>query len=199
MQISRNLLSRLFRLAWRQRQGENFLTESLVFVSYFMLKDNPSVGRDFLNWLCWEGDEPQFVDGDRVSIKPWKTTEKQKRPDIRIEVPTKALVFVEVKDKHTSELTKEQVDCYRGSLKDAKAGNTKLITNLVLLTPKDDVDERTRGDAKHVKWRELAKWLNDNASSSAGHHVGEFLVDQFLDFLKRQGLSHQEIGARRTA
>jgi hypothetical protein len=194
MQLSRNLFSRLFRLA--SRQGENFITESLVFVTEYLLKDTPSVGQSFLNWLCWSGSDFGFH-GRLPTIGAWKVTE-QGTPDIVIAANSEnSFVLVEVKVEST--LGEDQVERYLKRLDEeeeaAKKRNQKLARKLVLLT-KDFVPHAMKMKdyrIKPVTWSDVADWLKNNAISS-DCLVGEFLVKQFYDFLKMQGLTNEKIG-----
>jgi hypothetical protein len=187
----RNLFSILSHLT---SQDENFLSESLVFLVYFMLRDQKSKVLEFLNSLCWEGRDG--FDGKRPMIRTQENT-KQGRPDILIAVPKKVLVLVEV--KYRSAFGKGQVQGYWDFLKEksdrATERNEKLETRLVLLTLDKKVVERGISDeimrgARLVIWPDVADWLKGKAGSADC----KFLVNEFLDFLKRRGLTNEKIG-----
>lgn len=175
-------------------------------VSYFLLKNDLSVGQKFLDWLCCEEGNRWFNGSRRPSVTPWKGTEQDIRtkfPDIRIEIPDSVLVLVEV--KHLSPPPDEgQVKSYLTILREAVEKGLK--AKLVILTKETadaklenviekalrevdpDAIKLNKSHVKTVIWPNVAKELHPSASSDP---VAKFLIDQFFDFLQMLDLTDQ--------
>lgn len=88
-----DLFSCLFR--WAHRQGENFTTEGFVWLLNLLLEKAPTVGREFVSYLCFGRPKPEVLEAQRVQVATQEVTAEGK-PDICIETP-RLLAFVEVK------------------------------------------------------------------------------------------------------
>lgn len=175
-----NLLCNLSR--WAHRQAENFVTESFAFLlNYLLIHDEP-IGRDLLQWLCFERGAANSFGLERPIITTQCHT-AEGRPDIRIAIPSKLLIYIEV--KQWSGVGPGQLERYHSELKKANLPVTKLI--LLTVDPVERIDERV----KHVRWPNVAERMKHYTPNSA---ISLFLILQFVDFLKEQGMTMERVG-----
>jgi hypothetical protein len=104
--------------------------------------------------------------------------------------------FGEGQDGHPKGQPKDYLQDLDEKEKDALARGEKLKTKLVLLTYHplpDEINEIKRRDSrvKHVTWPEVARWFEEKPRQ---HLVSDFLVTQFLRFLKDIRLTKDKIG-----
>lgn len=179
-----NIFSSLSRFAFRQE--ENFLTEALVSVLNVILEREKELGHDILGRISGELTKNWYKDAMAITVTTQFTVEEG-RPDILIELGIDKLIFIEV--KHDSGLGVEQLERYHKYL-----GNLiEKQTQLVLLTRSKHSVQETSLDVSlfhHVCWYEIGGWLSD---ADVQDEVTQYLVDQFLDFLKEKEMSMERI------
>jgi hypothetical protein len=175
-----NLFCNLFR--WAHRQDENFLTECLAFLIRYLLQKEPATGLRFLGWLCCDDERSHQFD-PHTTVTTQVTTEAG-RPDVRIE-SSQALCLVEVKKE--SPLGEHQLERYRSVLNRSSRG----VKWLVLLTVHAvHFEEDAEKPERHVRWSDVASWLRRQELSDT---VSRFLVEQFLDFIKSEVTTVEQI------
>ena len=176
-----DLYSNLFK--WAHRQDENFLTEAFAFILNRLLTAQPESGRKFVAWLCFGTDEQDRFPGPlKVSTQ---ITVEEGRPDIWVTAPG-LIAFVEVKKE--SDLGDGQLQRYRKHL----SGRSELVKGLVLLTRyRVEVPPPPEGPDRRVRWSEVANQLRGFGPTDP---VTDYLIEQFLEFLRRQVMSVERVG-----
>ena len=178
-----NLFSNLNR--WAIRQNENFTTESLVLILKRLLSDKPDVACRLLK---------NFTDGfldlsneqaTRTSIQT-QTTIDEGKPDIEITVDD-YLVYIEV--KIDSELGVDQLTRYRHALESADKKRTLLV--FLSRYPLTSTNNGTPDVA--VRWYQIADWIEGALLKNQIDDVNKFLLNQFLDYLKKQHLTLSKV------
>ncbi|MFO0964628.1 MAG: hypothetical protein U0793_03445 [Gemmataceae bacterium] len=170
-----NLFSCLHR--WLHRQDENFVTEAFAFVLAHLLECEADLGKQFVGWLC--DADPSKTDG--AAVKTQVHTDKG-IPDIEIAGPGFCAL---VEAKKRSGVGPDQIRRYRKILAKCEAACKKLI--LVTLYPLDESEDQPD---RHVYWSDVADWLHKNQASDA---VSQYLVKQFVDFLKEQAMTIEKV------
>jgi len=173
-----NLFSSLNQ--WAHRQEENFLTEAFVFLLNHLLENEAEIGKQLLNWLCFD-NENHFL--DQLPTVSTQVVTDEGRPDIRIQSPD---IFVLIEVKKGSGLGDRQLGRYRKVLNSSDAA----IRRLVLLTAFSvETDEDERPDIER-RWSDMTDWLKTHPTTDS---VSSFLVNQFLDFLKEQAMTIERV------
>jgi len=179
-----NLFSTLSRYAFRQE--ENFLTESLVYLLTLILEREKKIGIEILSYLSGEDTQDWFKNTQTISVSTQFTVDEG-RPDIVIELGNNKLIFIEV--KHDSGLGAEQLERYHAYLESLADKETQLV----LLTRSRHSVQETSLDANlfhHVCWYEISGWLSE---ADLHDQVAQYLVTQFLDFLKEKEMSMEKV------
>jgi hypothetical protein len=179
LQTMTNLFSNLHR--WVHRQSENFLTEVFAFLINTLLFHDEIIGRRLLHWLCDEADcfseaVPTVATQDKI---------EKGRLDLRLDIPGKVLVFVEI--KQWANLHNDQLRPYRQELEKTRLQVQKLV--VLTMFPPNYGPEWVQADTER-RWPEVAEWLAKNPPSSG---ASIFLVEQFRDFLKQQGMTMEKV------
>jgi hypothetical protein len=182
--MANNIFSSLARYATRQE--ENFLTEAFVYLLNLMLEREVECGRAILANLCGDKVAGWLREASSVSIVT-QFSVAEGRPDIVIEIDAGKMIFLEV--KHDSSLGVEQLERYYAHLESHKAGDAQLI----LLTRSRHSIQQTsleRALFHHICWYEISGWLSEVQIED---EVTDFLVRQFLTFLKEKEMSMEKV------
>ena len=178
-----NLLSALNKFA--HRQDENFITESFLHLLIYLIEFEPTVGIDLINKLSskkidWEEEESR-----RISIQSQIKTDEG-IPDIEIRSVDK-LMYIEV--KIDSDFGYNQIKRYKNVLK--KSDCTK--THLTVLTryPYTESSESEMPDSS-FRWQHVVDWL-DKLVEDIDNDVSHFIINQFVNFLKKKGIAMEKI------
>jgi hypothetical protein len=167
---------------WAHRQGENFTTDSFVFVVNELLNREPLAARSLLRWLCFGKEQTSaFVSGD-VQVRT------QQRffegiPDIVVRA-TDIYVLIEVK---------KGSDLHRGQLQqyyDLLARRVEATKRLVLLTAIEATFEEHEQPNLWWRWQDVDDWFRDNPVSEP---AARFLVQQFCRFLRSQTMAIDKV------
>lgn len=176
----RDLFSSLFR--WAHRQGENFATDGFVFVVNELVRREPDVARSFLRWLCFGNEAATALSGDLPQLGTQRRSEEG-TPDIFLQTSE---LFVLIEVKKGSDLHPGQLRQYH----DLIARQTAPTKRLILLTAHDATFDRGEAPALWWRWADVEAWLGRKAFSDP---VAQFLVGQFLDFLRRQVMTIERV------
>lgn len=178
MYSEKNLFTVLSKWANRQRQGENFCTDALVWMINHLLINENEIGRRILSRICsGEPDSDYIAEGKgKIEVRTQEIIEEG-RPDIVIE-SLALLAIVEVKVDAPLEKTQlHRYKAYIDNKKEGRAGRLILLerggTNLT-------EDEKELLD-NSIKWAEIADWLkteDPEDSFSSG------IIDQFHQFVR---------------
>ena len=174
---------------WAKRQGENFATDSFAITLSHLIENDPKVGGNVLNFLTgglFEIDDA--ITGD-IQITTQRNEGKgHGTPDMRIE-STNKLALIEV--KAGSPLGKDQLLSYRQALESTAHPMTKLVLLTQYLTPLGE-----HYPDHSLRWYQLAQLLTDARNHNPLSPTSSYLVDQFLEFLRRKNLALHEVRSR---
>lgn len=185
--MTENLLSVLDK----RRKPEDFLSEVFVFVLNRLKKRHPALAAEIICRLSGNTVQVQPADASRVEVTTRHTLPNGSRPDITIN-GAKFLLHVEVKrsdpvnDKHL----RKQLKNYLADLEQ----RTEIPQRwAVLLAHRsfDDILEDIpdhRLFAKPIYWYEIAEGIADGSDGVVAGAT-KFLVRQFIEFLKEEGLA----------
>lgn len=166
--------------------GENYLTESFVFVINALLKQEHSIGLEILTQLCMKDNEFLFDGDEDISIITQESTDEG-IPDIKISSNDK-LIYVEVKD--SSPVSSRQLKNYRKDLESSRYA----IRRLILLTRfPTELSEHKGIPDKCIRWFEVYNWLV-GAKAKVQDPVTGYLMESFMSFLEVKQMSIQKVG-----
>ena len=171
---------------YAHRQEENFLTEAFVYILTTLLEQEPGYGMFVLaNLLAFPIEEIQIRSGS-INIST-RDTYEEGRPDIIIHMGEDCLFFIEV--KHDSKIGYHQLESYLAALEKETQGHKKLV---LLTRSKHSIQETDlETDRFHpICWYEISGWLSDLEFED---EVSNFLVNEFLDFLKGKEMSMERV------
>jgi hypothetical protein len=178
----RDLFSSLY--PWARRQGENFTTDAFVAVLRELLEREQSWTCAFLGWLCFEPENPNaFLDAKPDIDTQFRAAEG--RPDIRIR---NYKVFCLVEVKKTAGLHDGQLQQYQTILN----GQNEQWKPLVLLTVHPVEPDSTSPRHLHRSWDKIRDRLEQVPPS---HVVSEFLVREFIRFLRSEQMTIEKVGS----
>lgn len=163
---------------------ENQLTESLVYLLRFLLRRHPAEGLTLANRLCRLPEDDGW-DSASLAIRTQESTPRG-IVDIAFE-DARTLAYIEV--KHNSPLGVGQLEAYARVL--ARSGKQRSL--LVLLSRSRAWCAQTMlspADYRVVCWYEVHDWLSALDISDS---VTRFLIDGFLEFLERKGMSIDKV------
>jgi hypothetical protein len=179
-----NLLLALRR--WANQQDENFITDAFAHLLRHLRSHEPYALVRILDKLTsgWAGLDTDMCRGLEIGTQETIT---EGRLDIDIKGLTDR-VIVEVKVEQGIDI--DQLKRYRQHLDD---GPTHLRKRLVILTryPAEDSAIHALVDIA-VRWYQIAEWLE--ASRPLNDPVTAYLVGQFLDFLRKGGMTMEKVG-----
>jgi hypothetical protein len=169
---------------------ENYLTESFVFLLKFLLLRAPDLGLAILNQLC--GQQVIFEAEDIAGLEiTTQLKDKADQPDIWIRTPKQdKLVYVEV--KHDAPLGSKQLERYRDSLGKSGYKDTGLVLLARSRVSANDTTLRLNEDYRLMCWYQVYNWLSRNDRQDA---VCDYLIQNFLFFLERKGMSVQKVSS----
>jgi hypothetical protein len=179
-----NLLLRLHKWAWRQ--DENFLTETLAHLLQYLLEHEPQAAVNLLRSLTEGFFDLRFEEARTVVVRTQVFT-TEGTPDLQLSTASKR-ALVEVKSE--SDVREDQLSRYRKLLRDSVVPDTRLI--LLTRAPVDLGELRERPDV-HVRWYQVAEWLEQERSRYAFQDVSAYLVDQFLGFLGARNMTMSQV------
>jgi len=180
-----NLLTLLNKCA--ERQDENFVTEAFAHLLRHLLKNAPEAAGRVLGKLT-NGLLELTADEIRTVEVTTQATTEAGTPDMEIRVPPRFLVYVEV--KVGSPKDEDQLERYLDHLKGSGVEQTRLV---FLTRFPEDVGELA-ADPKfcRARWNDVAAWLRD-ANAPADDAVSAFLTTQFASFLRKKGMTVEQV------
>lgn len=184
MSNSLNIFTSLAKYA--DRQTENFLTESFVYLLNLLLVRENTIAIDILQKLCGENCHQWFSASAHISITTQMTITTG-RPDIIIIVDNVKLAFIEV--KHNSPLGFLQLERYTEHL-NVSAHTEK---QLVLLTRSRHSIQETSlpaGAYHHICWYQISGWLSEAKIKDT---TASYTTHQFLEFLQQKEMTMEKI------
>jgi hypothetical protein len=182
--MSLNIFSSLARYA--DRQTENFLTESLVYLLNLLVEREQAVSISILKKLCGPKCDLWFSTSASIFITTQMTVTTG-RPDIMIVVDSTRIAFVEV--KHNSPLGWTQLERYTEHLNISKYAEKQLI---LLTRSRHSIQETTlaRETFHHVCWYEISGWLSE---SIIADKIAQHIIHQFLEFLRDKEMTMEKV------
>jgi hypothetical protein len=177
---SPNLMSALY--PWASRQGENFTSESLVWVLRILLLHEADEAINLISWLCFAQDGALTLP---VNIGTQRTIEEG-RPDISIEAPG-ILVFMEVKTE--SPLGPSQVNRYLAGLEREQMTRRGALVLLTKDAPELSVEQEKV--VRCVRWHEVASRLRSAMIKSA---EAKAAIEMLVGFLKERIMTVEHVG-----
>jgi hypothetical protein len=169
---------------WAERQGENYSTELFAFLLSYLLDNDPRIGLQLLAFVT-NGFFPAEDERSRdVKISTQVRTEHG-IPDIELR-SSDAISLIEV--KAGARLGKKQLESYRSILDLSGAPDTQLILLTKYLVP-----SRTHEPDYALRWFQIAEKLEDLILNKESSSVSEFLVDQFLGYLRSRNMALVEV------
>jgi hypothetical protein len=182
--MSLNIFSSLARYA--DRQTENFLTESFVYLLNLLVEREKVVSGDILRRLCGQKSDLWFLSPTTVLITTHLTITTG-RPDIVIVVDNTKIAFIEV--KHNSPLGPAQLERYTDHLNLTKHTEKQMV---LLTRSRHSIRETTlaREAFHHVCWYEISGWLSEaKMVDSTAKHIAK----QFLEFLHEKEMTMEKV------
>jgi hypothetical protein len=173
-----NLLVRLHKGAWRQ--DENFLTEALAHLLRHLLENEPQAAANLLGYLTEGFFALGYEEARGVEVRT-QTFTAEGTPDLQLRAGEQ-LAILEVKSE--SDVREEQLSRYRDLLRDSGTPSTALV----LLTRYPVTLSEGKERPKHVRWYQVAEWLDQERSRYQFQPVSAYLVNQFLDFLSARNM-----------
>ncbi len=182
--MSANLFTSLGKFA--DRQEENFLTESFVYLLNALLERDTILAKDILTKLCGNHCLVWFSTSDTIFITTQLTVDTG-RPDIVITVDNNKVAFVEV--KHDSSLGWKQLERYNSHLQNSQYTEKQLV---LLTRSRHSIQQTTleKEQFHHVCWYEISGWLSE---AEAKDQVAQYLIVELLDFLKEKEMTMEKI------
>ena len=180
MAFQKNLLIRLHK--WAIRQDENFLTESFAYLLEFLVENEPAAASHIISQLTGGLIEllPQHIRslGIRTQISG-----EEGIPDIELRT-SRHFVIIEVKSEAAA--TEDQLRRYRRILNNVDAATKGLIllTRFPVAVP---------GADHYFRWYQIAEWISWESRNYSFRATSQFLVEQFLGFLKERNMTMGQI------
>lgn len=170
---------------YASQQEENFLTEAFVYLIQKTLEREEDAGIEILSKLL--SLKTVFI-MDRSSLTlETQYSQEEGRPDIVVRVGDDSIYYVEV--KHDSKIGENQLERYHKALIKEDVDHKKLV---LLTRSRHSIQETefTQDKYHHVCWYEISGWMSDIVVEDS---VLEFLIDQFLEFLRLKDMSMEKI------
>jgi hypothetical protein len=170
---------------WASRQDENFLTEVFAYLLGYLIDNEPTAAVGLLDLLTKGFFKLRPEEVRTVEVRT-QVVYAEGRPDLMIRT-ARQFAYVEVKSE--SEATSGQIRLYRQLLCDSGVADTRLV----LLTRYPVLLEADCPDV-FVRWYQVAGWIESLSSRNKFKAVSEFLVQQFLDFLRGRNMAIEHVG-----
>jgi hypothetical protein len=177
-----NLFVRLHK--WALRQDENFLTEAFAYVLEHLVKYEPQAAASILSHIT-NGLISSPADMPKVVIRT-QVRGEQGIPDIELRTDKH---FVIIEAKGDAPAYEDQLRRYRTKLDDAKSTTPETIVGLFMLTR---YPVSIPGADGYFRWYEVAEWIEQSRNYSFKAN-SQFLVDEFLGFLKVRNMTMGQI------
>lgn len=176
---------------WINRQDENFLTEAFVCLLQNLLQSDFNAGKDLIFVLLTGNKNTTTIknipkSADYIEIKTQINT-AYGRPDIVIKL-NDLIAFIEVKKE--SALGHLQLKRYRKELNSCFVSEKRLILLTRYSCTINHIDEKPD---IHIKWYDIAFCLEEIRKNSCLNIENKFLIDQFLGYLKYEGIYMEKI------
>jgi hypothetical protein len=169
-----NLFAALYR--WVEKHDENYLSESLALVIRRLLLHSPGPGSNLVSLITEGKIRVDSAEASRATVLAQRYTQTHGIPDIWIALPS-ADVAIEV--KVDAPLGRDQLAAYRQELDHQGKPNRCLV----FLSRLPAGDEASQADVS-IRWFQLAEALSNFIGGTKVDPVTEYLVSQFLDYLK---------------
>jgi hypothetical protein len=181
MAFQDNLLVRLHK--WAIRQDENFLTETFAYLLEYLAENEPEAAAEIV----------ARITGRIITLSPHHMRVLDVQTQIGgeegitdIELRTgQHFVIIEVKIE--AQATEEQLRWYRRRLDHSPV----TLKGLVLLTRYPAV--MVAGADHYLRWYEVAELIGLESSRYQFKATSQFLVDQFLGFLKARNMTMGQV------
>ena len=175
---SENLFSALEKYT-----GENYLTETFVYLIKYLLEADRALGIEILTKLCATGSKILFADYEPITLTTQETIEKGIL-DIRVASANKE-IYIEVKDNAI--VDPEQLQKYKDFLQ--KTGAQYKV--LVLLTRYSvDYEDHYSIPDKFIRWNEVHGWIRNLKSKDL---ISSYLINSFKMFLEGKQMSINKV------
>ena len=181
---SNNLLTVLHK--WASHQDENFITDAFAHLLSRLLQFDPESGVELLKRLTNGNMRIPASEAD-ATVVTTQVTLVFGRPDVEIRNGTQLAL---IESKVESGLGETQLERYREALAARKNCTTK---SLVLLSRY--AVEGVASDVIQKRWYEIADWLGDVRQHSVRDDVNQFLVQQFIEFLRARNITMDKVGS----
>jgi hypothetical protein len=171
---------------YADRQTENFLTESFVYLLNVLLEQEPSLAQHMIQNLCGDKCKSWFSLSKNIVVTSQITIDTG-RPDILIELDKTKVIFIEV--KHDSHLGWAQLERYMSHLNNGHYEEKQLV---LLTRSRHSIQETTlpQSEFHHVCWYEISGWLSEERFADP---VAKHLVNQFLEFLRQKEMTMEKV------
>lgn len=179
-----NLLVRLHKWAWRQ--DENFLTDAFAHLLQHLLDEEPEAAVGLLESTT--GNFLKLGPGDAKAVEVrTQVVLTEGRPDLEIRAGQQ-LVFMEVKSE--AEPSGEQLKRYKQLLRESGCPSTCLV--LLTRYPASIAEEDSQPNY-FIRWYQVADWLEQQSNRYTFKPVSQYLVEQFLGFLKGRSMTMSQV------
>lgn len=175
-----NLFVRLHK--WAFRQDENFLTETFAYLLEYLTENEPEAASELVSQIT-SGIvtlTPQQVRGLKIRTQ---ISGDDGIPDIELRT-SHHFVIIEVKSE--AEATEEQLARYRRTL--ALSGVAS--TGLILLSR---YPASAEGAHHYFRWYQIAELIYQESNKYKFKAESQFLVEQFLGFLKARNMTMGQV------
>ena len=178
--VQNNLFMRLRK--WAVRQDENFLTETFAYLLEYLAENEPEAAAEIVARVTGAIVmlSPQQIRGLIIRTQ---ISGDEGIPDIELRT-AEHFVIIEVKSE--AEVTENQLGRYRRVLQASEVDSK----GLVLLTR---YPTSVPGADHYFRWYQVAEWIHQEASKYRFKAVSQFLVDQFLGFMKARNMTMSQI------
>ena len=178
--LQNNLLVRLHK--WAVRQDENFLTEIFAYLLEYLAENEPEAATELISRITGGiiAISAQHIRSLEIRTQ---VTGEEGIPDIELRTG-QHFVIIEVKSE--AEATERQLEQYRRLL-DASALASK---GLILLTR---YPAAVAGADHCFRWYQVAEWIYQESSKYRFKAESQFLVEQFLGFLKARNMTMGQV------
>jgi hypothetical protein len=183
MAFQDNLLVRLHK--WAARQDENFLTEAFSFLLEHLARNDAQAAAAILSHVT-NGIISQPADMPKLVIRT-QVRGEQGIPDMELRTD-RYFVIIEIKSEAAAE--EAQLRKYREKLEDEKNAIPGTVAGLFMITR---YPVSISGADEYFRWYKVAEWIETECHNYPVKANSQFLVDQFLGFLKARNMTMGQI------